>query len=213
MKPLFITIIICTLFSTASTYGEEYNDPQTEEIHLGELIPAFAYKSFASSSTLKAQGANSYTVKNLIDGDLRTCWSEGVKGYGVGEWVEFEFHEDTTIDVIAIANGYLKNEYILEKNSSVWALDIYITTYDGDKHHETLYFDRPEFWQTSVETEEEVMHVCRLFWIPEGFGGTSIKSIRFQIADVYHGTKYDDTCISEIFFYGSVVGYGESYYN
>ncbi|OHD53483.1 MAG: hypothetical protein A2Y33_02605 [Spirochaetes bacterium GWF1_51_8] len=65
-------------------------------------------QKLSSSSTLKAQGENSYSVKNLFDGDLITCWSEGVKGYGQGEWVEIEFKGGgENIYLITIYPGYL----------------------------------------------------------------------------------------------------------
>ena len=40
------------------------------------------------SSTLAPQGKFSYEASNIIDGNRKNTWVEGVDGYGIGEYVK-----------------------------------------------------------------------------------------------------------------------------
>ncbi len=62
-----------------------------------------------ASSTLKADGVNDYMVANLIDGDVKTCWSEGSSGFGLHETVRFTFSEPVVLTAMKIVPGYLKD--------------------------------------------------------------------------------------------------------
>jgi hypothetical protein len=60
------------------------------------------------SSELNPFGEMTYRAYNLLDGDPRTCWSEGGEGDGRGEWVQVRFPEARVVRRIMMVNGYAK---------------------------------------------------------------------------------------------------------
>ena len=137
-----------------------------------------------ASSRLASQGANNYNEKNLHDDHANTPWVEGVKGYGIGEWVEYTFKADNPrITDIKIVNGYCKSQSAWKNNSRVKQLKLYIK----GKPVAILNLEDTRCVQTfeidPVTDSKE--------W-----------TMKFEIVDVYKGDKWDDTAISEIYFDG-----------
>jgi hypothetical protein len=140
----------------------------------------------AASSTL--EGKVSYEVGHLIDRDLRTAWVEGVDGSGVGEWVDITLRAtDPPGDFprfrssFLIANGYVTTDAIWKKNARVKTM----TALVGEQELATVklldsrtlqWFDLPD--------------------IP-GLYERDV-TVRFRIDSVYPGTKYEDTCLSQL---------------
>lgn len=86
-----------------------------------------------------------------------------------------------------ILNGYVKNQALWEANGRVKSLKVY---YNGE-----LY--------AVLELEDSRTLQC----FDVGILGTHVKGapdwdLRFEIAEVYPGTKYSDTVISELYFDG-----------
>ncbi len=148
-------------------------------------------KSIRASSTLDGN----YSASNLLDGELNTAWVEGHAGHGVGEWVEFEFN-DAWVYAIGIINGYTKNHDTYYKNSRVKQLKVELSLRDGrvieqvkelpDREYRML--NKSTCW-TFIDKIEFPEEACTL------------AKIRLTILEVYPGTDYQDTCISELFFY------------
>ena len=83
--------------------------------------------SVSASSSLKSQGKNAYDIKNISDFSYQTAWVEGVKGYGIGEFIEFSFvPKHPRVTVIKIANGYIKSKNTWKNNSRVKKLKMYV---------------------------------------------------------------------------------------
>ena len=78
----------------------------TTQAGVANVVDLSAKATLRASSTLKTSGSTSYGVANLIDGDPETCWAEGVKGYGRGEWFEFAFATPVTVSQIQVLPGY-----------------------------------------------------------------------------------------------------------
>lgn len=136
-----------------------------------------------------------YPSSNLTDMNLETAWVTK----GKGGWIEFTFKEPVTnLAGFAIVNGFAKNYDTYNENNRLKNIrvDIKQTGKDWktmewfselpDKPYSKLYFsnlftkiDYIDFYD-SIESEEP------------------IEKIRFRIQDIYSGSKYDDTCISEI---------------
>ena len=58
-------------------------------------------------------------VYRLIDGNLKTCYSESVKGYGEKEWVELTRVLPTTVHKLKIANGDHSSEKAFSENAKL----------------------------------------------------------------------------------------------
>ncbi len=154
------------------------------------------------SSYLSPKGKNVYSGESIWDNDTRTAWVEGVKGYGIGEYVEFVFpYYAPRASVVFIANGYNKNETIWRNNSRVKTFNLYeddqLTAIIHLKDTRDLQsFDLPHPFPNRPdgvignmydEKSENFSHPVKL---------------KFVITEVYKGDKYEDTAISELRFDG-----------
>jgi hypothetical protein len=51
--------------------------------------------TISASSSLSAQSNVNYRANNIHDLNYKTAWVEGVKGYGIGEWIMYHFPPQT----------------------------------------------------------------------------------------------------------------------
>ena len=154
-----------------------------------------------ASSNLNKNGKITYIGANAGDDNYETAWVEGVDGYGIGESVTF-YITTGRVDEIIIANGYVKTPKAYKENSRVKTLKLYY----NDKHIANLhlrdeisdqYFKLWKVFGTYAIYNSEEKH-----WLDVDGKIVPQWSFKFKIADVYEGTKYDDTVISEIYFSG-----------
>lgn len=148
-----------------------------------------------ASSELTAQGTNTYSAKNAHDLSYETAWVEGVSGYGIGEFIEYHVKpENPRITEIIIVNGYVKSDYAWKNNSRVKKLKMYI--------------DNKPYAILELEDSKAEQH---FLVAPIGYGDREnfelLKkkagfTMKFEIAEVYPGLKWDDTAITEIYFNG-----------
>ena len=145
-----------------------------------------------ASSTLKQQGKQDYKAGNIHDLDYSTTWVEGAEGYGIGEWVEYTLPaSNPRITDINIANGYVRTKKLWTENSRVKVLDVEV---NGKP------FARIHLADVYALQSVKVPHIG--YSDRDNFEGKEPIRIRFIIREVYPGTKYQDTAISEIFFDG-----------
>jgi hypothetical protein len=132
-----------------------------------------------SSSCLLEKGIM-YEPKYAIDNDITTAWVEGVKGSGIGEWIDFAFAKEEKIKAINIINGYAKSNKHYCVNNRVKKVKIQFN--DGASMVQEL--------------KDAVLEPQRIE-LPEE---KTVYSVRMTILEVYPGAKYNDTCISEVEF-------------
>ena len=159
-------------------YNNEDN-PLYWDLHIG--MNSCTGKSVVASSYLSSQGSASYRASNIKDWNHETAWVEGVKGNGVGQWIEYRDVSGCSISSIKILNGYVKSDKAWNENARVKRLKVYC----NGKPKCILELQNSRSWQ--------------LFEIDGGLG-YDVHTIRFEILDVYPGSKYQDTAISEIYF-------------
>ena len=141
-------------------------------------------RNIVASSALKSQGSANYKAANIHDFNHETAWVEGVKDYGVGEWIEYQGVSGNEIYGIKILNGYVKSDKAWSENARVKRLKVYC---DG----------------TPVcILELENSRSLQSFNVKNLFDEQGVKTFKFEILEVYPGTKYKDTVISEIYFDG-----------
>lgn len=140
--------------------------------------------SVTASSELTSQGSNNYRPKNILDTDDKTAWSEGVKGSGIGEWIEFTIKENYRIgDSYQIKTGYTKDPTSWVNNNRVKKLKCvvngkaigFIILNDSDQYQ--MFNITPVWFKNKIEFKKG-------------------DKIRFVIEEVYKGKKFDDTLIS-----------------
>lgn len=135
-----------------------------------------------ASSTLPQKDIIHYP-KRTIDGDLSTAWSEGVDGSGIGESIDFGFDTFFNVSRITIWNGYHKSEKLYYANN------------------------RPKKIRVDVSNSEESFEIeLRDIMKPQTIelpNPISTNHVSFTIEDVYYGNSFDDTCITEVKFFGN----------
>ena len=144
-------------------------------------------KSITSTSVLIEEGKpiSNYAVENLIDCTHKS-WVEGEEGSGIGTKITFEFERPyyfqnyTNYACIYIQNGFGNLKYFHE-NNRVKEMNIWIN--DSG---------------TPVKVRLYDFHVPQCIVLRKYLGDRLVNKITFEILSVYPGTKYDDTCISEI---------------
>lgn len=139
--------------------------------------------SAISSSHLVPSKLNTYYANNAVDGNPNSPWVEGGKGYGIGEYLKISFNKESSIKGLRIINGYnfskpdgVGNRFF--KNSRVKKANLRFS--DGSTESIELK-DTNEF-QTIYFSERKTSYVV------------------ITIEDVYKGSKWEDTCISEVGF-------------
>ena len=140
-----------------------------------------------ATSELKSQSGVTYFAKKAHDFSFKTVWAEGKNGYGIGEALIYYFKPlSPRITKIIIYNGYLKNPELWRANSRVKKLLMYknnrpfaILELMDSMAKQTFTVDP---LRSNVRDQDLVLS--------------------FKILEVYHGEKYDDTVITELYFDG-----------
>ncbi|EMR01767.1 NADase-type glycan-binding domain-containing protein [Cesiribacter andamanensis] len=147
--------------------------------------------AISASSELGPRATNTYYANNAHDLSLQGAWVEAAPGPGVGEWIEYRFsHDSPRLTEIKIFNGFTRSERAWQENGRVKRLKLYVNNTPTallqlEDSRAEQRFTLPDIWGHMPEGEEMVL--------------------RFEIAEVYPGSKTDDTVITEIYFDGTEV--------
>jgi len=121
-----------------------------------------------------------YHVKEIKDNDPKTAWVEGKADDGIGEWVEFTYDPPVILERISVINGYMRSETLYYANNRVKKIRI---SFDDGTHFDQVLKDG--------ELKPQIITLPE----PKQAG-----KVRLTILETYKGSKYNDTCISEIIF-------------
>lgn len=177
---IFFTILLCfantSVQALPTIWAIEYED-ELDDV-------AVPYEGLIASSTLAphCKGECTYYIQNLADGDEATAWIEGKRGYGIGQYFEF-YQTVNSIDTDCtwfLVNGYQKSHSKWLDNTRVGKLKIYVNTIPVAyvKLHDIMG------WQ--------------YFVLPSLKSRNRLLKFRVEIADIYPGSKWKDTAISEV---------------
>lgn len=136
--------------------------------------------SYISATSQLSEYDMTHSADRLIDGDISTAWVEGMSGQGIRESVSVRFDDEYLINGIKINAGYQKNDELYNKNSRPAKIGIAFS----DGTYEVHELD-------DVNSVQDIVFQKPIY----------SKSISLIIEDVYSGTKYEDTAISEISIY------------
>lgn len=141
----------------------------------------------SSSHLPSSRSQYSYVAKNAHDHSFATAWVEGVKGNGLGEYLEYRFdNTHPRVTEIIIHNGYVKSNKAWRDNGRVKKLRMSLN-------------EKP----FAILALEDTKAAQRFKFEPLGHrkDGKDLY-IRFEILAVYPGAKYEDVAITEIYFDG-----------
>jgi hypothetical protein len=130
-------------------------------------------KKISASSTLSAQAGNTYDAANLVDGNPNTAWCEGVAGDGIGESIMIDFGSVQRVNGIELLNGLVKSNKLYKQNNKIKKMKLEFS--DGHSLILDSYFLKNDF-EKPIKSS----------------------SMKITILEVERGTKYRDTCISEL---------------
>lgn len=171
-----------------------------------------------ATSVLESSSAGTYGPENVLDRNPSTAWVEGVSGLGVGESITLYSEQTQKVHGIKILSGYWKNEDILKKNSypykyrlefsdgTVLETDTGTDSYSGREQGFMAWSSEdPVAWGSykvmssgqSVSMEELEQSLDLISF------GREIETsyIKITILGAQSGSKYEDTCISEVIPY------------
>ncbi len=136
------------------------------------------------SSALASSGELTYGAENVRGfcyEDEFKAWSEGVEGDGIGEWLEFTPKQALPLYGFEIEPGYGKSDDLFQKNNRPKIIGVEL---NGEHRFEAVLDDRGERQMVRVK----------------GYA-KPVKRMRITMKDVYRGTKYRDTCVSDVILY------------
>ncbi len=142
-----------------------------------ETIPV---KNISASSELIGTSGKAYSADYIIDNDIQTSWQEGEDGDGSGSTIDFDFDGKKKVGVIELYIGKQVSKEDYEKNNRPKKI--------------TFQFDKDK-----VEVELSDYYGSQSIVFSEQITTRKAKVI---IDEVYQGTKYNDTNIGEIRFWG-----------
>lgn len=187
---------------TKNFYTEGNNNEESDAGKLYGFLEKFAdwsghyligsrmfYTNAEASSTLEQQGQFAYAAGNATVCARFCTWCEGAPGDGIGEFIELRQlyygpgEEVLTFNELCIVNGYAENEKKWQENNRVKRLNLY---------YEDVYM--------GTITLEDTIKPQYIDLTPLNLtvGNAREATFRFEIAEVYKGTKYEDTCITGI---------------
>ena len=145
-------------------------------------VPAVTKASIAGASHSSAdkEGAYVHSALLTIDGDTKTCWAEGVQGYGIGENIVISFNSTYRVSGMNIWIGHQKTEELFYKNGR--PLAVRIIGSDGSNEiynlNDTIGVQRVNFTRP-----------------------IDVSNIKIIVEKIAPGNKYEDTCIAEVSFF------------
>ena len=133
--------------------------------------------TFKDCSSSFVEEGKDYSIDNLHKLDLETPWVEGVPGDGIGEGFTISFWNQEVLPTLVLMNGYISFDkpYLYEQNNRIKKIKVKGLTSGKEKILDVIDTPHPQTVDISFITEME--------------------DIRVEIAEVYKGTKYDDTCL------------------
>jgi len=158
---------------------EAVSAPATEPRNLSFFASALA------SSALAPDEWGAYDVGSAVDGVVETPWVEGVEGPGVGQWLLLTFPGPIELERIGFGVGYDRTETTFANNNRLKKAILSFS--NGEQVELTL-------------SDTRGIQTIPLVRAPAAAIQTS--SVKVTIAEVYPGSKYNDTCIGEIEVWG-----------
>lgn len=144
-----------------------------------------AQAAVSASSALPPANDLTYFPENTVDKNPATSWNEGVSGTGIGEWLMYTFSGPRKLSRVGIIPGYAKDDKRWYGNHRIKLATI--SASDGSQV-QVSFADSPQVQY--VDLNGPSANYIEVSWL------------KIQIDDIYPGTKWDDTCVSEVEIWG-----------
>ena len=181
----------------------------------------------SSALTEKGKSADFYEINKIDDlnmdigeDDTSTAWVEGAEGDGIGEWVivpvkpcneiteerlsgsrKHRYDGDFTVSLF-VCNGYQKSLDLYRKNNRVREakISVYAAAYSAGQDDAYLLWNPECIYEEVITVPDENYSEHDFFMpFPEKYSTEFCELyLKLEIRSVYKGTKYSDTCISNM---------------
>ena len=184
---------------TQATANQSQNQPQTQaqpktnqpQAQSGPLKPPATQQAGAQPissgavvgayhSSADQEGSYVHSAKLAIDGNTGSCWSEGVRGLGIGENIEIHFNGNYKVSGMNIWIGHQKSQDLFYQNARPTALRV-----EGSDGASEIYNLEDKFGSQRVTFKTPI----------------TANKVKLIVERVAPGNKYEDTCISEVEFF------------
>ena len=189
---------ICLLISLNVTAGEVRQ--ATIEAPVAGLPPVggteLGHGEGKASSELAESGGLVHRAGRVADDQRATAWCEGSADDGIGQWVELRAPcFDDAVAWIGVVPGYASKPETFAKNNRVRLATLSLSVAAPGAAAAPV-------WSGAVGFSDDArMQYVNVPTVQCPKGAEAV--IRLQIQEVYAGTKYRDTCVSEIAAYAS----------
>lgn len=148
-----------------------------------------------------------YSARQLSDGKLETAWVEGASGPGVGEVVLFPVGSvDNYSGTLTIRNGFQKNRNLFLANGRVKDFRATLLLAGALAGQFSYGFTemkvvRQQSFVLADSMEPQVFRFGSVSYPPslaQGLYGRLVYVVAIEILSVHAGSRYPDTCISEV---------------
>ncbi len=159
------------MFATTAGFDKD-SYPFIWPMHSFEISP-----QYVDCTSYLLEKTKKYSIENLSNCMVDSPWVEGVDGDGIGEGFTMIDRLNRYHPYLLIMNGYISYEkpYLYKQNNRIKKIKVTGLKSGKAKVLDVLDTPHPQTVDISFITEAE--------------------DIRVEIADVYKGTKYDDTCL------------------
>jgi hypothetical protein len=131
-----------------------------------------------------------YYPEFTLDGDYTSAWFEGVEGNGINEWLRIDFASEVPLTGINIRNGYWISEDRVTKNNRIKFLRIDFS--DGSSEEFSLDDPALENYSSLIRGNGQEIVFAEVH---------DTRYVKITILDVYPGSKWQDTGISDVSFF------------
>jgi hypothetical protein len=143
----------------------------------------FDFQGYMAKATSEGKG---YPAQNIADLSKETAWVAGKNG-GIGESITLTLTKPAHIDQIGIIPGYAKSKALYFANNRIKELEV--TVNGGRPITATL----PDEYNSFALGSKKAYQLVDL-----GQYTGDAKTITLTVKQVHPGSKYNDTCISEV---------------
>lgn len=181
----FILTLIFSFFSILSILTLKFKKNNVIIIKQYELLTKNNISKVLASSIYPKMISKTYEPDNISDGILETAWIENNPDYGIGEFVEVFFEVPGLLNKLSIFNGYNEitdsgiNRYRDNSRTKTFQIELY----NQGGIVQTIT------WRLIDSRERQELNFIE---------PVVVDKIKFIIKEVYTGTLFKDTAISEI---------------
>ena len=160
----------------------ENKPKQTNSSNSNSIVQPVSYGSISNTTQSSFDNEDGYhhNADKAIDGDIKSCWAEGVKGLGIGEYIQVNFNGTYKVNGLNIWAGHQKSQDLFYKNARPVAIRII-----GSDGSNEVYGLNDSMGMQRVNFRQPI----------------NVSNIKIVIEKVARGNKYEDTCIGEISFF------------